>query len=483
MKEFLSVAKTSTDRMKDATPIYCAQLTDGDEVFVRSYGCKWYWDASFPYATSTDDKESCRPTSWQTDGAFVRDLNGSKKFTRQTAWFVSTDGDDENDGLTALTPLATDREIQRRWGTNPYLDAKITITYTKAPTGTTNFEACLLPDASLTLVGTPTTTLANVPITAVQAQVRTAGSEVRHAITGTGLTSAHVGKLAVIVSGTAANIGAYAMILKDETSGKVVVSPFGKGAIGFSGFTAVTPVANVDRIDVVTPMTLKVGTIKLKCFSQTAFAGPPAANMFITDGVTLDGDADAFGTGSLSIDGVYSQLLRSILKDIQIYGLNSSSITGLNVTGGGATGTILVNNNGTFFTKTGFLSATLLIRNGGSCLLDPDTYFQNSHIGVFANGLVASTGACVSERSSTGAITIGPGGVWQQSGAVPDWGTGNTGFGIIVQSGGTYVYSTKPTVNGTLGAARETKIGGVDTQYASVPAVTAANNAMIVALT
>jgi hypothetical protein len=480
--EFLSVVKSSSNRLLDVPASYCAMRTDGDEIRVLSYGGKWVWDSTFPSETATDNKESCRPTAWTANGAFVRDLNGNKKFQRQTAWFVSTLGDDENDGLTALTPLATDREIQRRLGTNPHLDAKITVTYADAPAGTTNYEASLLPDASLTLVGTPVTTLSGVLITAVQAQVRTAGSEARHAITGSGLGASHVGKLAIIRSGTAANIGASAMILKDETGGKVIVSPFGKAAIGFNGFTAVTPVANVDVIDVITPTTLKVGTIKLKCFSQTAFNGPPAANMFVTDGVTLDGDVDAFGTGSLFIDGVYAQTLRSILKDIQIYGSNSTSITGFNVTGGGATGTVIVNTNGVFFTKTGFLNATLWLRNGGACSLESDTYFQASSVSVFANGVVGSAGASVFDRASTGAVTIAPGGVWQQSGAIPDWGTNNTGFGLNVQSGGCYVYSAKPTINGTLGAGREAKIGGVDTEYGSVPAVTAANNAMIVAL-
>jgi hypothetical protein len=49
------------------------------------------------------------------------------------------------------------------------------------------------------------------------------------------------------------------------------------------------------------------------------------------------------------------------------------------------------------------------------------------------------------------------------------WGTANAGFGVVVKSNGGLLYVTKPTINATLGAGRESSVGGVDKVWGAIP--------------
>lgn len=121
MKEFLTVSKTSSDRMLDAPAVFCSQLTDGDEVFVQSVKQKWFWNASFPIANPTDNISSCRPSSWTGNGAFVRSSEPAVGVMSQFDWYIdpsNSSAHDENDG-SALSPLVTDAERRRRMGSLP----------------------------------------------------------------------------------------------------------------------------------------------------------------------------------------------------------------------------------------------------------------------------------------------------------------------------------------------------------------------------
>lgn len=56
-----------------------------------------------------------------------------------------------------------------------------------------------------------------------------------------------------------------------------------------------------------------------------------------------------------------------------------------------------------------------------------------------------------------------------------------TAYGVRCASGGTFYYSTKPTINAALGAGRETIVGGTDTVWASIPFANATNLSCIAA--
>ncbi len=480
MDSFLTVSKASSYRAIDLPASYCASLTAGDEIFVESYGRKFVWDATFPSGTSTVEGESFRPTSWTSNGAFIADLNGSEKFWRQSAWFVSTAGDDENDGLTSSTPIKTDVEIQRRWGVGrrARISVPVTITYAQSPTTITNYLWECVNGGSLVLIGTPTVTKSGTVISAVQAQVRTAGSEAGWAITGTGLDASDIGKLAYITSGTAGNIGAYARILKDETGGKVRVSPFGKTTLGTVGFTQVTPVVN-DVIEVRDPTTLSVGCIEGSDATNTQLV---SSGYFATNGIKLAGNANN-GAGSIKNWGLSFQYHGTILENLQICGFGLGGFLGHRLLGGGISGLggIIIQRASNLTIHQSGCTGPVQLGQGSGCQILADTYFQNTSLTV-ARGCTANTqGVAFFDRASASScIVVQTGGLCVQSGAVPDWGTANAGYGITVQSLSGYSYATKPTINSGLGAGREARVGGTDKLYSAVPFIEATNNAALV---
>jgi hypothetical protein len=463
------------ERGPHVTPI--VNLRPNVEVYVSTVDDWFRWD---PTSTATaDDIEVVNPTkNGVAAGRFLRLFRHSPKWLLQNWWISESSGHDENPG-TLVLPLKTDRELYRRWG-RARIATAITVTYLAAPVGQTNYDVEILSDASLTLLGTPTTNKTAVTITAVTAQVRTGGSEVARAITGATLGAADVGKLAIIRSGTAGNINAYARILKDNGGGSVRVSPFGKADLNaFPAFVEVTPVANTDVIDVVTPMTLSVGRIRATGATNSVIAGSPTRNALMLDSLTLDGNANNFGTGTIVGDNVTVAYARHVLKDIAIAGVTEPGMTAQTIMGGGMDGAVAIASGCyAYIVKPGLLNAILHVRMGGGASADTDTYFQASRLNV--EGYFQSSGVAVFDNGLTGAYFVAPSGTVRQGG-VADWGAANAGFAIRILAGGRYVYLQKPTINSGLGAGRETLVGGTDKQYAAIPYVEAANGAALAA--
>jgi hypothetical protein len=474
---FITVSKASSKRAIDLPASYVGSLTDGDEIFVESYGRKFVWDTTFPSGTSTVDGESFRPTVWTGNGAFIADLNGNPKYWRQAAWFVSTAGDDENDGLTSSTPVKTDIEIRRRWGSGAGLSVPVTITYAQAPTTETNFEIAIYAGGSLTFLGTPVVTNAAVTLTTVNAQVRTAGAEVPWSIVGATFGAADLGKLVVIASSSnGGNVGAYAKVVK-QTGTTLRVSPFGKFVISDgSSFTQVTPLVG-DVVNVVAPTDLQVGQIMLHGRYQGATQTAPTRQCVIFDSVKLNGNASSH-TCAVNSNGVNVFFARSDLNNITLTGTKTPG-TFFRSAGGGI-GNVTLSFTFMQLRQSGVTGA-LTVDYGGRLTALVDTYFQGSALSALGGAFVNTQGAAFFDSTfDGGAIAVLAGGTHIQTGATADWGTNNTGHGVKVFAGGQYIYTTKPTINSGLGAGREAMVGATDKLWSEIPYVEATNNAALV---
>jgi hypothetical protein len=465
--------------LKAITAARLAGLVDGQRVYVTTLKAWFAWDALSAVADDTTDFLSVSVTANGVAAGRFRRLDWAHPSWReQTAWFVSTAGSNENDGLTVGTPVRTDAEIQRRWGAYPRVNVDATITYAQSPSGLTNLLATVGPTGRIRFVGTPTVTKTGTVLTAVQTQVRTAGAELGWAITAVGLAAADVGKFAVITaSGTPANIGAYAFILKDETGGKVRTSPFGTYATGVTTFTAVTPLVG-DTIEIRDMTTvLSVGAIELHSADN---AGLPNQGC-IFDSITLHGNASTF-SGAVVANRVTAHYVKTVVNSLSLAGLGTSVTFHSFIGSGVASGNGVVVRTGAIgqFRQTGFLGN--LSSNAGSTVsLFADCYFQNTNFTVTRGSAGLSQGVAFFDRaSSDSALVVGALGSHQQTGAVPDWGTANAGHGIRVQSVASYSYATKPTINSGLGAGREAQVGGTDKLYAATPFIEPANNAALV---
>lgn len=475
--------------LKAITSTILASLDDGVSLAYVTPLRSWFvWEASSTVADDTSDFLSVAVTANGVAAGRFRRLDWAHPSWRtQTAWFVSTAGSNENDGLTSGTPVLSDVEIQRRWGLGQRvrLSVAVTITYAQSPTTPTNFNIECAATGSLKLVGTPTVTKAGTVLTAVQAQVRTVGAELAWAITAVGLGAADVGKIAVITaSGTGGNVGAYAAVLKDETGGKVRVSPF----ITFNGTvlattTAVTPLVG-DTIEIrdMSPTTITVGTIEVH--SATDDPGSSSATGFLMfDSVRVSGNSTTFA-GCIFNGRIGIFYVRCDYFAIRLAGLPSSLALGIHRLCGGVSNSTIVfgfGSNSTI-TSVGFLASTSH-GTASRTIYGTDSYFQNCGINIAAanGGIVLSNGNAFFDRSvSDATIVINGGNFYLQQGAVPDWGAANAGHAVKVAACAAYTYTTKPTINRGLGPGREALIGGTDKLYTAVPYVEPTNNAALV---
>lgn len=470
----LATGSAGSGRLIDVTADAIASLKNGSAVWVSSVGDVFRWDVAS--ALTADNITIVNPTAnGANPGRFIRALLGNPASRQQASWFVSTGGIDEASGLTALAPLRTDAEIQRRWGPSPQIATAVTVTYVDSPTTQTNFDLQLLTDGSFKLLGTAANVLTGA-ISAVTTQNR--ATQTPWDVTGVGLGAAHVGSIIEITaSATPANVGAYAVVLKDLTGGKVRVSPFGTASVNIGApFAAVTPGVG-DTFAVRSMPTLSVGTVTIRNGTGIApAAGPPVKQAAVIDLLNLNGGA--VGTGTIEASGVNVFLFRVLSMAMRWTGVarGASNITAAG--GGVKTTSCLVADSQTFNAFSMGLLAGLGATAGSTLLLKQDCYFQATTPSFSAGVRITSSGTAYFDASAV-ALTIVPGCVYGQGGAVPDWGTANGTFGIRVQSTGSYVYQTKPTINATLGAGRETVIGGTDKQYGAVPFIEPANSAAI----
>lgn len=489
---FTGVDNATARLLKAISAIEFGMLQDGDLVYVQSVRDYWKW---VPTSTATDDCTGaaaklgyCNPTvNGANPGRFERLFICSPDWLLQN-FFIDNGaaGHNENSGATALLPLNNDIELYQRWsqGKRARIATAITVTYAQTPITQTNYFYELIAGGSLLIVGTPTISKAGTVLTAVQTQVRTAGAELGWAITAVGLAVADLSKLAVITaSGTPANVGAYTHLLKDEGGGKLRVSPFGTYNATTGAFTQVTPLVG-DTIEIrdVFATTLSIGKFE-EC---TQLNDPILATLSRTtfDSIGLNSNvALSNAQGGIVGWGGPIYYVRTLFKQMTFAG-QLQNVSALHLLrGGGIAGGFTVNvRTNVNCTLIGVgASAFLQSRPGGHLSLLVDCYFQNARC-LTDGGSINSNGCAFFDTAASGAITLSmfSMSIWVQAGGVPDWGTANTGFAIHVGSECCYSYVVKPTVNSGLGVGRESRIGGTDKLYTSVPYIEGANNAAMV---
>jgi hypothetical protein len=439
-----------------------SSVEDGEIVWVRSTQCLWIYRVNSGYVPDGVNIVS----SLYGNGVWVRtSLTLGGNSLPQTAWFIDpTLGNDANNGLTAVTALKTDAERQRRWGALAVIGATTTVTYLGSPptTDQVNYNAQVKDGAALIVKGQRTTTKSGA-LTAVTVLNR--GTQTPWSVTQQLLGVGDIGSIIRITGG--ARAGAYARIMKSLGGGAVRTTPFATFALSPIPLTVVTPQIG-DPYEVVTLPTLEIGSANFTQLSNNFQVASPPANLVQFDSLLLDGNFTLGVFSSLGIEVYFSQCL---MQNLTFTGCPN---TAFRHAGGGIDGCVWKACSQALALACGALNNSCAAFSGGHLALDFDCLFQNSELFVEADTDV--DGGFVSffdSASADTALFVDSQGLYRSTTLASSgdllWGTGNAGHGAVVKSTGRIVYSTKPTINGGLGAGRESLVGGTDKQWGAIP--------------
>jgi len=402
----------------------------------------------------------------------------------QTVWFIDpVAGSDANDGLTAGTAIQHDAERQRRVGTIWNIVADTTVTYLNNVPATDPciFNFILGSAGVLRITGVATTTYTSPgggfsAVTNLNRATQTAS-----AITEAGLGAGRTGQRIRATSG--ASTGAIAWLDRD----------FGGGVYRTSPWTTMSFAANPLPF---TPTPVNVA----------------AGNTFVVESLTTIGyltlnNISAQYGGAASVNGTQIVLQNVYLtqSDIPISMLPIGTVTNAPVAYGCRMHPPFNANLCGCFIDTGVVIAAApsspsffaclvrgrpSVQSGATLFVDYDTLFSqsgNDGIRVRYNGVLRVATMAVFDAGADG-LLIEDGNVRAAalfSGNDLIWGTGSTGVGMRVRSGGKTMYTTKPTVTG----ASDANVGGTARTWAQIPymngydgvTVGTGNGAMIVA--
>lgn len=185
-----------------------AALDDGSVVSMRSVRDLWYLDKT---STLVDDGITVITASGGI-GRWIRMVQSHLSWRQQSSWFIDqAAGDDENDGNTAVTALASHEEFQRRIADQDQpLEVDMTVTFTSNYVGDIENTASVsqvTPYGSITYKGQRTVVFSG-SVTGVTPWVTgtTAGTFDDAALPVSFTASGGIGNLCVLTSG--ANAGA-----------------------------------------------------------------------------------------------------------------------------------------------------------------------------------------------------------------------------------------------------------------------------------
>lgn len=218
-------------------------IDDGGVVAVKSMMDLWMLDKTSPLVP-----DGITVVAAPTAGNWVRMKLPNLTWQKQTTWYINESlGNDENDGGTIVTPLATFEEFSRRVGRGP-IDVAMTVNFDS--TLAQDIEVGVLTDelnGQLTLQGVQSAPLYSGSFTAVIGQNALANQDLQvtdAAIPVSWLASGLVDKLCVLTSGP--NAGASAQVVKSMAAKAARITKFYNETAG----TYVEP-APGDTFDVV----------------------------------------------------------------------------------------------------------------------------------------------------------------------------------------------------------------------------------------
>lgn len=472
---FSSVANGGSNQLIDVPSAFLQTLVEGSTVWVQSVRDSYVW---FPTDTDTADQLLIvKPTVIGAGaGRFVRKLEPSPRWMTQATWFIDpVAGNDENLGATAGAgnALKTDAERQRRWGTRTTLAQAATVAYASnlPSSDVVNYDVILAPGGTLAIHGTVGTSKTGT-LNVVTSMNR--GTQTPWSMTSTpAFDGTEVGSLIEITS-VGARQGHNFWAVKNNGGGSIRMSQPGLGDVSSfaPSFNVSTPV-NGDAYAVRTLTSITVGLWR---FQSSSVLSSDSAVVRV-DGISASGSAYPM----IRLQETWLAATRSILTGIPfiVDGAIATYLLGCAVAGSSAVMGDLIVQAGAFLS-----GAFVSVHSGGlGGRVDLDTILQNASLLLQPGAFMFVGTMALFDNGFSGALTINGGAIKTSTfsaGANLIWGTNNTGFGVIAQTGGRLFYGTKPTVNSGLGVGRESSVGGTDKQWGAVPYVETNNLAEIV---
>lgn len=412
---------------------------------------------------------------------FVRNLPAQY----QTAWFLDPAGSDQNDGLTALTPLRTMRELSNRLrGARLAANVVVTLAAGDYSADPVQFDLEIATGFTLSMVGavsSTTDTVAAILPTVSGTAATNAGAQ-RGTLTATAFDfqAANDRQRLRITAGTAANIGGIAYVTR-------VVTPGVGGVVNTTRWGRLT---NPLTSTVVTNLTIVVGDtyavdtldsqigvldVRVRgngkfvirdCFIRPASASTIAHRAVCDNGslngVQLYGCIFRSASATLFYEGQWTATLCSFASDVGSLAFLSMAQLMLRMcvfTGTAAVPvfTVQVASGSTMQSNEGCCF------DGGQLLVSTGAMFDQ--IGQTNNDVQFVDGA------GTHAVNLGGlGTYWAHSGTNLVWGLDNsyTSSAILVEQGGIFEYNLRPSVPG---GTVDYNVGGVTGAWATLPII------------
>ena len=460
---------------------FLTSLNNGDKVYVTCFRDSFTW-----YTGRVDVADGItivNPTvNVGLSGRFIRDGVPCPTWASQGTWYINaTTGNDEDFGVSSGTALKTDAERQRRWGAGFTPSSAITVNYlTDLPiTDIVSFDVTL-NGYPLTIAGA-TTDIKNSTFASVTVYNR--GAQTPDSITSAvAFDGTELNANAYIFDNTGTNTAAIAWPLK-FTGGSLRITRPGKAVfqpvLNFSD----NPFTNGDAY-----ILRKVPQVYAGQWVFNSKGSGNGANVYVQiRDIAINGGAvgGAQSSGSINAETARVCLGRCAIANMWLAGEQALGLTNclfsaasylhenVRVIGGGASD-----------------SSVITIAQAGQASFDFDFRMQNANLIVSENAQVSIGTLNAFDNAATNtillrasAMTISKAG--GDAGADLIWGTANTGYAIALNSGAGLAYTTKPTINGGLGAGRESIVGGTGKQWGAIPFADSgatASQAYIVAL-
>lgn len=448
---FETAVVPSASRLADAdtTP-----LPNGTSAEVVSMGASWVLDKT---STATADNITIVAPAFG-PGRWFRVPGYSRRWTVQASWFIDPAGSDENDGATALRPLATFAELSRRISGGSI--AQTTTVTLAAGTYGVELDLTLAAGVFFIVQGAVTQT-ATGTLSAVTNSVPLVnpGVSTRGAITNTGGDPAFVDRTRLRLT-SGANAGALAWVTRVIAADNVNVSRWartdpvvttlptvGNASVG-NTYVVESFVSTFDRVNVTCRGSGRI--IVREC----VITGAGVANRCRNDAGTLGGvyfySCLFNGSSSLWYQGEGLFVSCAFQASVTVF-QNAYMSLRANV-----------------FTGVGGLT----LDGGAVANLARSNCFDASPITVHTAWLqfTGSPGDCEFSDQTLASITVWPGGIVDNDSGCILWGADNsTANTLVVRSLSPGIAPAALNLLNIPGGTNDTIIGGTATAYGALP--------------